>query len=79
MEVIRMLLVDLSSPAAFVLLGCVGAIVVGLVTRRISVQQRMTHVEHLELQRYQHTERMRQIDKEQKVIESPKGPKHQDY
>ena len=71
MEVIRMLLVDLSSPAAFVLLGCVGAIVVGLVTRRISVQQRMTHVEHLELQRYQHTERMRQIDKEQKVIESP--------
>jgi len=79
MEVIRMLLVDLSSPAAFVLLGCVGAIVVGLVTRRISVQQRMTHVEHLELQRYQHTERMRQIDKEQKVIESSKGPKHQDY
>jgi len=72
MEVIRMLLVDLSSPAAFVLLGCVGAIVVGLVTRRISVQQRMSHVEHLELQRYQHTERMRQIDKEQKVIDAPR-------
>jgi hypothetical protein len=68
-----MLLVDLSASAAWVLLGCVVAVITGLVTRRISVQQRMSHVEHLELQRYQHAERMRQIDKEQKVLEAPKA------